>query len=99
MMSKTKREQAKARAEAAREAHTRQQTRADNINWDETLVSEAVTEYAVVHGFEIVVAGIAGLYGVADGCVYPLDTRLGVRIVGHDDFHFAGSVEPPGVFA
>ena len=37
MMNKTKREQAKARAEAAREAHTRQQTRADNINWDEQI--------------------------------------------------------------
>ena len=37
MMNKTKREQAKASAQAAREAHQRQQTRANTINWDEQI--------------------------------------------------------------
>jgi hypothetical protein len=37
MMNKTKREQAKARAQAAREAHQRQQTRAEEIDWDELI--------------------------------------------------------------
>jgi hypothetical protein len=37
MMNKTNREQAKARAEAAREAHQRQQNRANDINWDEQI--------------------------------------------------------------
>ena len=36
-MNKTNREQAKARAEAAREAHQRQQNRANDINWDEQI--------------------------------------------------------------
>ena len=37
MMNKTNREQAKACAEAAREAHQRQQNRANDINWDEQI--------------------------------------------------------------
>jgi len=37
MMNKTKREQAKASAQAAREAHQRQQNRANDINWDEQI--------------------------------------------------------------
>ena len=37
MMNKTNREQAKARAQAAREAHQRQQNRANEINWDEQI--------------------------------------------------------------
>ena len=37
MMNKTNREQAKARAQAAREAHQRQQNRANDINWDEQI--------------------------------------------------------------
>ena len=37
MMNKTNREQAKARAEAAREAHQRQQNRANEIDWDEQI--------------------------------------------------------------
>ena len=36
-MNKTHRELAKARAEAAREAHQRQQNRANEINWDEQI--------------------------------------------------------------
>ena len=37
MMNKTKREQAKASAQAAREAHQRQQNRANQIDWDEQI--------------------------------------------------------------
>ena len=37
MMNKTNREQAKARAQAAREAHQRQQNRANEIDWDEQI--------------------------------------------------------------